>query len=324
MKPSLIKTILRRKISKWANTIEDEELSERVKKETVVMGGAICSMLQNEKPNDIDVYFRNPELAIKIASYYYKQATGDIIHAVESKEHGQQKGYCNFAYVLDDPKGVGLYIKSSGRVDGEAAEIGAHHTEELPDELAEELFGTTDENDQATAKLRDPDDKESEPSPTKRFRVKCITDNAVTLSDGLQIVLRFCGEPKEILEYYDFEHCKMWFQTWDNKLVTPEAALEALLNKRLVYTGSKYPICSLFRVRKFLQRGFRVNAGMLVRISYQISHLNLDDVEVLQSQLIGCDHMYFIMLIEKLRTVGKDDPDAVRNHLDSLIDEFFG
>lgn len=326
MKPSLIKTIIRRKVNKWADTIEDKELRAAVKKDTVVMGGAICSLLQNETPKDYDVYFRNTDLAIKVAAYYYKRATGDDLVAID--DPAEAKGLSHYAYSRDEPKGIGMFIKSSGKVEGEAAKddrtaVGAHNIEELPDEVAEELFGTLDENEQVNAELQDPDEEKAAKKKNV-FEPKYITENAITLSDGIQIVLRFCGEPEYIINYYDYEHCKMWFQCWDGVLKTPEFALETLLNKRLVYTGSKYPICSLFRMRKFMARGWRINAGQIVKMAYQISHLDLNNIEVLRDQLIGCDHAYFMWLIADLQSKVAEDPEAVKTYLVEMIDKYFG
>ena len=135
----------------------------------------------------------------------------------------------------------------------------------------------------------------------KKYRPVFMTSNAITLSDKVQIILRFYGEPDEIHSNYDYIHCTCYWQSWDSELILRPAALEALLSRTLSYVGSKYPICSLVRLRKFVQRGWRINAGQILKIAYQISKLNLDDLSVLEDQLTGVDTAYFVQLIERLK-----------------------
>ena len=45
-------------------------------------------------------------------------------------------------------------------------------------------------------------------------------------------------------------------------------------------------ICSLIRARKFIKRGWSINAGQFVKMAWQISQLKLNDVKVLEEQLI--------------------------------------
>ena len=61
--------------------------------------------------------------------------------------------------------------------------------------------------------------------------------------------------------------------------------------------GSKYPLCSIIRTRKFIQRGYTINAGQYLKMAMQLNELDLKDVSVLQDQLIGVDSAYFDMVI---------------------------
>ena len=67
------KTIIKnidRKLNDWIKTIDDEGLRNTIRKDVIVTGGAIASMLQGDLPNDYDIYFRNVETALKVAQYY--------------------------------------------------------------------------------------------------------------------------------------------------------------------------------------------------------------------------------------------------------------
>jgi len=156
-----------------------------------------------------------------------------------------------------------------------------------------------------------------------------ITSNAISLTDKIQIITRFFGSPDEIHKNFDFIHCQCYYDYKERNLVLPQKSLLSILTKRLRYYGSKYPVCSIFRLRKFLKRGWNINAGEIFKICFQISELNLHDVTVLEDQLIGVDTQYFVWFISKLKEMqteseekGKDfvvDYDHVKEMIDGLF-----
>ena len=122
-------------------------------------------------------------------------------------------------------------------------------------------------------------------------------------------------------EMDDFVHCTNYWTSWNNELVLNPAALESILSKELRYVGSKYPICSLVRLRKFIARGWRINAGQILKMAMQVSELDLTDIDVLEDQLTGVDTSYFVQLIKGLRD---KDPDKVDHaYLVEIIDRMF-
>jgi hypothetical protein len=151
-----------------------------------------------------------------------------------------------------------------------------------------------------------------------------ISSNAITLSNKIQIIIRFYGDPENIHDTFDFEHTRAY---WTNgtKTVIPNKVWETTINKVLVYTGSKYPVCSVFRLRKFIARGWKINAGQILKMAMQISELNLHDINVLEDQLIGVDSLYFMNLIEQFRKKKKNDPswELTTDYIISIIDKIF-
>ena len=98
------------------------------------------------------------------------------------------------------------------------------------------------------------------------------------------------------------------------------------MNKELFYIGSKYPICSLVRTRKFIKRGWQINAGQYVKISFQISKLDLENIYVLEDQLVGVDSIYFLNFINALKTkhIKNNDFVLTQDYLTTVIDKIFG
>ena len=156
-----------------------------------------------------------------------------------------------------------------------------------------------------------------------------ITSNAISLTDKIQIITRFFGSPDEIHKNFDFIHCQCYYDFREKDLVLPQKSLLSILTKRLRYYGSKYPVCSVFRLRKFLKRGWNINAGEIFKICFQISEINLHDVTVLEDQLIGVDTQYFVWFISKLKEMQAEGEEKVKDfvidydHVKEMIDGLF-
>jgi len=161
-------------------------------------------------------------------------------------------------------------------------------------------------------------DESEEEKAGEKFTVKFMSSNAITLSGKIQLVMRFYGNPEDIHKNYDFVHCTSYWSSWDNKLVTPEKALAAILTRELIYVGSKYPLCSLIRIRKFVARGWTITAGQMLKIILQLNELKLTDIKVLQDQLVGVDSAYFAQLLTAIKDVDPEKMNAT--YLGAVID----
>lgn len=155
--------------------------------------------------------------------------------------------------------------------------------------------------------VREPDTKKKKAK--KPYRPRYFTTNAISLSDKIQLIIRFYGSVEEIHKNYDFVHCTCSYDYLTDSVNLPSAALEAIINKELVYVGSKYPLCSIIRTRKFLSRGYHINAGQYLKMAYQLNELDLHDFEVLKDQLVGVDSAYFNAFIDEMRKMKEDHPD---------------
>jgi len=112
-----------------------------------------------------------------------------------------------------------------------------------------------------------------------------------------------------------------YWTSWDGELKLRPESLESLLSKELRYVGSKYPLCSIIRTRKFIQRQWTINAGQYLKMAMQLGDLDLNDVTVLEEQLTGVDAAYFNEIIRAIRD--KDESRVDRAYLMELIDRIF-
>jgi len=280
----------------------------------IVTGGCITSMLLGEMVNDFDIYFRDHDTTLKVATYYLSKFKPRKVNGIEVPLR------------IDDSDGrIRVVAKSAGLASEAGTEKPYQYFEGNPSETASGDYidavmtnaGDIEETHQETEKLA----QEAKDDGKPKYRPVFVTSNAITLSHKIQVILRFYGEPDQIHENYDYVHCTCYWSSWDHSLVLRPAALEAMLSRELRYVGSKYPVCSLVRLRKFLGRGWRVNAGQILKICMQISQLDLTNISVLEDQLTGVDTAYFIQLIERLKE--KDPVKLDCAYLVELIDRIF-
>lgn len=327
MKAKIINMLLCRKFDHFLASITDGSVRKLVEKHTVITGGCITSLLLNEEVSDFDVYFRNKETAVAVAKYYvdtFKSnppTTFAALLANKQVDIRVDSELSDRVRVIVQSAGIAGEEGSSGYkyFEQDSTEAG----EQSAEEYVREAIGINEELDDMDAKKLDgkQEEKDDKAKAGRKYRPVYLSSNAITLSDKIQVVVRFFGEPDEIHGNYDFLHCMNYWTSWDRTVVLRKEALESILTKELRYVGSKYPICSVIRTRKFLVRGWRINAGQYLKMAWQISKLDLSNLQVLEEQMIGVDAAYFHDLIERLRA---EDPNKVDgSYLMSIIDKVF-
>lgn len=287
-----IKTInrtIKKKLEEWLETITDISLRNEVKKNIVVSGGCITNLFLNEPINDYDVYIKDMDVLIRLAKYYFGS---DVLDGRLKEQYLETR-------------------REQCERNGEYSEDSDH---------AENIVRIkTLKEDQVKLNISSQgiryDKKENE-----KYYIQFASQNAISLSDDIQIVLRFHGTVEEIHKTFDFKHATNYF-TFETGVVTNTEALECILTKTLKYQGSLYPLTSIIRIKKFLKRGWAINAGEMLKIMFQLSELDLTNIETLEEQLIGVDVAYFSTLIEILRGVEKEK--LTSDYLNTIIDRVF-
>jgi hypothetical protein len=293
MQIKTIRKAVRSKVQQWVDSIEDKDLGAEVAKSLLVSGGCITNMLLNEDVNDFDIYLMDKEVLFKLAAYYCKGVDGiEIMKGWDKERLMHELG----EFGEDDE------MRS-------ARKIAIQNLK--PEQVKLYLY-----RDKSGKRVNEDKDDAS-----KLYLPVFFSPNAISLTDKIQIVLRFTGDAKAIHENYDFIHATNYF-TVNEGLVLNQRALESILTKQLMYQGSKYPVTSIIRVRKFLKRNWNINAGELLKIMFQVSELNLKDPNVLEEQLIGVDVAYFGTLVEILRNA-KPEGGITGEYINAVIDRVF-
>jgi len=299
-----IQKAVRVKMTEWLATIKDEILAKELRKNILVSGGSICSMLQKTKVNDFDVYIKDRVVLMALVKYYTKDHPEVMILDGTRREE----------YLLD--------LKDRYNTDQEKEIHNAYavSVRNLKPDQIKLFFGVSGVRV-----------NEGRPAEEMIYLPKFFSPNAISLSNDLQIVIRFFGDAEQIHKTFDYVHATNYF-TFDEGLVTNKAALESIITGQLKYQGSQYPVTSIIRMRKFLKRGWNIGAGEILKILFQVSELNLRDPDVLEEQIIGIDVAYFAKLIEILRNLPEDAAtpggaparrDITAEYLSELIDRVF-
>lgn len=266
-----ISKYLSKVINELIDSVDDKNVKELISRGTIVSGGSIVSLLNNDDINDYDLYFKDFTTCLDIARYFVSKFN----------EISNTKA----AIFVDDSFRIRIRVQSEG-----VAKINKDIAKDLP-----------------------------------KFSPIFLSSNAITLTGDIQLVIRFYGNPKEIHENYDFIHCMNYWSSWDNETVLNEESLSAIINKELVYVGSKYPLCSIIRTRKFIKRGWSINAGQYLKMAFQLNRFDLTSVNVLEDQLMGVDSFYFNELIRSINKEIKQDNSFVVNneYIIDIINKIF-
>lgn len=316
MQEKTIKSILRRKLDDWLASIDNEDLRAMIRRDAIVTGGAIPSMLLGDQPNDFDFYFKTKATTEAVAKHYVEQFKKN-----PPSRFKNGSGEVGISVRVEDER-IKIVVKSQG-IASESDTADYQYFEQPgvdlsePAEFVENVAKDLEDAKSGTA-------KEGEKEKVK-YRPVFLTSNAITLSEKVQIIVRFYGPVETIHENYDFVHCTCSWDAATGELILPPAALISLLNKRLKYKTSRYPLCSIIRTRKFLKLGWHIDAGQYVKMAWDLHKLDLANPMVLEDQMVGVDSAYFEEVIRLLKQKTEDGSKPIEaSYLIEVIDKVFG
>lgn len=297
MQIKTISKVCRAKMADWLATIEDEKLREKVSDNLLISGGSIASMFLGEDINDYDVYIKDIDVLKELVVYYTTPFQIEILDGRNKKQ------------IEDD------FMTDSGQDVNKANSHYAIAIRNLKEDQIKLHF--TDAGGGMPV-------NQDKPKEELLYDPLFFSPNAISLSNDLQIVVRFHGDSESIHKTFDYVHATNYF-TMKYGLITNKDALESLITKRLIYQGSHYPVTSIIRMRKFINRKWSIGAGEILKIAFQVADLDLRNPDVLEEQLIGVDVAYFNTLISILRGIPKDKTlNMSYSYLNRLIDRVFG
>jgi hypothetical protein len=116
----------------------------------------------------------------------------------------------------------------------------------------------------------------------------------------VQLITRFTGEPQKIFNDFDFTITHGAYRFKDDSFVFGERFFQDLAKRRLVYSGnSEYPICAMYRTKKYQAKGYTVPGSTIMHIALSIVRLKIETYGDLKKQLNGIDTLYLQNLLSK-------------------------
>lgn len=327
MQRKTVAVVIAKKVNNLLATITDPAVKEAMERDIIVTGGCIASMMTGEEVNDYDIYFRTKDTAIAVARYYVQKfnETNDCATKVRGYAPVVKEIVRTNLLGEEEPRIV-IWMQSAGAAgeqeQGEAYQYFEGAPPEDADRFIDDMFNPGSDEAGLTSgdRATDAENAAIEVKKKAMYRPVFMSENAITLSDKVQLIIRFFGEPHELHRNYDFVHAMGYYDNATKQVMCSMEAMEAMLSKTLVYKGSLYPLASMFRLRKFINRGWRITAGQMLKIAWQINSLDLKNPQQLREQLIGVDQAYMHQLLTELeKEKGKID-DA---YLAKLIDRIF-
>lgn len=365
MKAKTINKEITKNVNLWLDSLP-VELKDKIKNKIVVTGGSIASMFLQEPVNDYDMYFTDIKTAILVTQHYCQKWIEDNeLARINNKKFSTIRPVLRLSFNEDGAgnelpeKLVTLFNKDTSKCFNNTSKIVVDPYDEGLESLLEikskwsqvcrvEIFiksegflgnNPDEDSDDVQISFTEGEEVEGEYDVTQvieeentygkrdqgKYETVFMSANAITLTDKIQLVIRFFGEPSEIHDTYDFIHATNY---WTSKggLHTNTKALQALLSRELVYSGSKYPLASIFRTRKFIMRDWNCHVGNYVKMAMQLNEFDLCDPTVLEEQLTGVDAAYLHQIIRAIKDKRKDDENFQFNaaYICELADRLMG
>lgn len=280
---------LHKKVEEWLKTLPTD-VAQTLKSNILISGGCIPSLVMEEDLKDYDIYLQSKESVKVLAEHYTKTF---------NTQEGRPQTYPSGVLVIDgaenneDNYSGAMINLSEDRIKlWLACWSGLIVTKKKHKELPE-------------------------------YAPIALTSNSITLKGKIQIVLRFHGDADQIHKNFDFLHCTATYRhsKVGGKVKIPSKVYDMIINKRLEYVGSLYPLASMFRIRKFLNRGYVCPAATMLKIALHISELDFTDPAVLEEQLTGVDIVFLGMIITEIQKIVKEGRTLDKTLLLSIIDK---
>jgi hypothetical protein len=278
----------------WISTLPDT-MQSQVRQGIVVTGGCIVSMLRNEPVNDFDIYFSDPGVAKEVVQHYVDGQGKELRDTHITVEGGPR--------TRTGPSLYRVYVDAShSSLNRVGSDVGKRERSTII---------SFSKNNKYEGK-------------SGIYVPLFLTENALTLTNGIQLITRFCGSVETIHETFDYVHARSYWTYTTGLVLRPNAMESILTNELIVNNVDRYPISAMMRMRKFIERGWKINAGEMFKIAFAISKLDLNNVNVLREQLIGVDLLLFVEFLRELDKHKNEqdfvDESTIMNYITEVFD----
>jgi hypothetical protein len=135
------------------------------------------------------------------------------------------------------------------------------------------------------------------------YKLAFSSDNAESYSCNgkkIQLIKKLYGTPEYVMSKFDYT-VVMCARTNDNTFIFSDKFFENLADKTLIFNADiAYPIASLIRSRKYINRGYKFPTVEMVKIAFKINSLKMETYKDVKEQLEGIDTLLLKELTDSL------------------------
>ena len=234
--------------------LTEKQFSETILCTSFIAGGAILSVSKQEKIKDYDLFMTTPAAALKLFNILIKRIPdGDSLTLTVEQDNINPNLHRGY-----------LFLNNAFRED-----------------TLEKAIDRFNEN-------------------CKKYKIKShkvypiyLSKNALTLSNGVQLIFRFIGEPKEVFSTFDYEHCKVYWRPNPLGLLLGSVhyegrSQESIAKNELIYTGNtRFVLSAISRLNKFIKRGWGISPSSLLSLALSVNKVDWSSREALEEELLG-------------------------------------
>lgn len=141
----------------------------------------------------------------------------------------------------------------------------------------------------------------------------------------VQLIIKFTGPPAKIFSTFDFTITEAAYDFRHGVFEFGDRFHQDVAKKRLVYLGgSRFPICALYRTKKYQDKGYYLPGSTLMHIALSIVQLEIKTYADLKEQLMGIDTMYLQNLLSFRGSTKADTPVDYGKFLKEAFDYLNG
>jgi len=137
-----------------------------------------------------------------------------------------------------------------------------------------------------------------------KFKLLFKSDNALSYKRdnvNIQLIKKIYGKPEDIINQFDYTICMGAYDFSSRKFIFNEHFLQHNAQRQLIFNiNAKYPICSLYRMLKYIKRGYIISGGEIIKLSLCVNNLKMETFADLKEQLEGIDTMFLKDLTDRL------------------------
>ena len=141
------------------------------------------------------------------------------------------------------------------------------------------------------------------------YKLEWETDSAKSYKIGenrFQFIVKssYMGTPSEILNLFDFTICMGAYSFKNGSFYFYDNFFKDLSSKELIINiNGLYPLSTLFRLRKFIGKGYKITGAEIIKLGLMIQKLDLTSYSQLREQLLGIDTAFLKELTDQLTRI---------------------